>query len=61
MIPTEIKNCKPFTNSVSEIISSDHQPALFLTQLGISPDVCVADSVGYLIIAPMPHKRHSNS
>jgi len=35
IIPLEIKNCKPFTKSSSEICPSAHHPALFLTQFGI--------------------------
>ena len=35
MIPILLRYCIPFTKSESEIRSSAHQPALFLTQFGM--------------------------
>ena len=40
IIPTFIRYVIAFTNSPSEILSSAHQPALFLIHSGIS---CVSD------------------
>jgi len=54
MMPTSIRYCKLFTNSVSEIRSSAHQPAVFFTHAGTDCSVCelAEDPVDGITIIP---------